>query len=87
MRSTRFPLAMFDRLRKAFSPSAAAAARPVTNKEVARWAASQQLAIVPQAQRIAPWGWHLQLLMPPQLLAEQCAVLQQLPVPLAFWSF
>ena len=40
---------MFDRLRKAFSPSGGSAARPVTNKEVARWAASQQLAIVPSA--------------------------------------
>lgn len=40
---------MFDRLRKAFSPSAATAARPVTNKEVTRWAASQHLAIVPSA--------------------------------------
>ncbi len=44
-------------------------------------------SIVPLAQRIAPWGWHLQLLMPPQLLAEQCAVLQQLPVPLVFDHF
>lgn len=38
---------MFERLRKALSPSSAA--RSVTNKEVARWAASQQLAIVPHA--------------------------------------
>ncbi|ODS59852.1 MAG: amidohydrolase [Acidovorax sp. SCN 65-108] len=44
-------------------------------------------SIVPLAQRIAPWDWHLQLLMPPQLLAEQCAVLQQLPVPLVFDHF
>ena len=36
---------MFDRLRKALAPSGG----PVTHKEVARWAASQQLAIVPQA--------------------------------------
>jgi hypothetical protein len=40
---------MFDRLRRAFTPTRGAAARPVTNKEVARWAASQQIAIVPQA--------------------------------------
>ena len=40
-----FVPAMFDRLRKALAPSGG----PVTTKEVARWAASQQLAIVPQA--------------------------------------
>ena len=38
---------MFDRLRKALGGSSAA--RPVTHKEVARWAASQQLAFVQQA--------------------------------------
>ncbi|WP_298213143.1 hypothetical protein [Acidovorax sp.] len=41
---------MFDRLRKAFSPSGSpTAARPVSNQEVVRWAATQRLAIVPQA--------------------------------------
>lgn len=44
-------------------------------------------SIVPLARRIAPWGWHLQLLMPPQQLAEQGAVLQQLPVPMVFDHF
>lgn len=44
-------------------------------------------SIVPLAHRIAPWGWHLQLLMPPEQLAEQGAVLGQLPVPLVFDHF
>ncbi|MEG0051742.1 MAG: amidohydrolase family protein [Comamonas sp.] len=38
----------------------------------------------PLAQRIAPFGWHLQLLMDPDLLASQAVVLRQLPVPLVF---
>lgn len=44
-------------------------------------------SIVPLAHRIAPLGWHLQLLMPPDLLAEQGAALRQLPVPLVFDHF
>lgn len=44
-------------------------------------------SIVPLAHRIAPWGWHLQLLMPTELLAEQGAVLRRLPVPLVFDHF
>ncbi|MBU0829347.1 MAG: amidohydrolase family protein [Gammaproteobacteria bacterium] len=44
-------------------------------------------SIVPLAHRILPLGWHLQLLMPPELLAEQGAVLRQLPVPLVFDHF
>lgn len=38
----------------------------------------------PLAQRIAPLGWHLQLLMPPDLLATLDDVLWALPVPLVF---
>lgn len=41
----------------------------------------------PLARRIAPWGWHLQLLMAPDLLASQAAVLRRLPVPLVFDHF
>lgn len=44
-------------------------------------------SLVPLAQRIAPWGWHLQLLMPPELLAGQGAVLRRLTVPLVFDHF
>lgn len=44
-------------------------------------------SIVPLAHRIAPLGWHLQLLMPPDLLAGQGAVLRGLPVPLVFDHF
>ena len=36
------------------------------------------------AQRIAPFGWHLQLLMAPDLLASAADVLRRLPVPLVF---
>lgn len=36
------------------------------------------------AQRIAPFGWHLQLLMAPDLLASAANVLRRLPVPLVF---
>lgn len=36
------------------------------------------------AQRIAPLGWHLQLLMAADLLASQAAVLRRLPVALVF---
>jgi len=38
----------------------------------------------PLAWRIAPWGWHLQLLMAPELLAALGPVLRRLPVPLVF---
>ena len=41
----------------------------------------------PLARRIAPLGWHLQLLMAPDLLAAQGEVLRQLPVPLVFDHF
>lgn len=44
-------------------------------------------SILPLAQRIAPLGWHLQLLMAPDLLAQQAGVLRQLPVPLVFDHF
>ena len=41
---------MFDRLRKALHlPGGQNAARPVSNQEVVRWAATQCLAVVPQA--------------------------------------
>ena len=41
---------MFDRLRKALHlPGGPNAARPVSNQEVVRWAATQRLAVVPQA--------------------------------------
>ena len=41
-------------------------------------------AIVPLAQRIAPLGWHLQLLMPPDLLVTLGDVLRRVSVPLVF---
>ncbi|GAO26026.1 amidohydrolase 2 [Alicycliphilus sp. B1] len=41
----------------------------------------------PLARRIAPLGWHLQLLMAPELLAAQAGVLRRLPVPLVFDHF
>ncbi len=44
-------------------------------------------ALMPLAQRIAPLGWHLQLLMAPELLVAQASVLRQLPVPLVFDHF
>ncbi len=44
-------------------------------------------SIVPLARRIAPLGWHLQLLMAPDLLAAQGPVLRRLPVPLVFDHF
>ena len=40
--------------------------------------------IAPLAQRIAPMGWHLQLLMAPDRLAELAPLLSDLPVPLVF---
>ncbi len=36
------------------------------------------------AQRIAAFGWHLQLLAPPDLLAQLGDVLERLPVPIVF---
>ncbi len=44
-------------------------------------------ALVPLARRIAPLGWHLQLLMPPDLLVSLAGVLRQLPVSLVFDHF
>lgn len=41
----------------------------------------------PLAARIAPLGWHLQLLMAPDLLASLGPVLRCLPVPLVFDHF
>jgi predicted TIM-barrel fold metal-dependent hydrolase len=43
--------------------------------------------LAPLARRIAPLGWHLQLLMAPDLLASLAGVLRQLPVPLVFDHF
>ncbi|QEI04502.1 amidohydrolase family protein [Pigmentiphaga aceris] len=44
-------------------------------------------ALQPLAHRIADLGWHLQLLMAPDLLAGASAVLRRLPVPLVFDHF
>ncbi|GAB2830424.1 amidohydrolase family protein [Comamonas piscis] len=44
-------------------------------------------ALLPLAQRIAPLGWHLQLLMAPDLLLGQAALLRRLPVALVFDHF
>ncbi|GKS91129.1 amidohydrolase family protein [Acidovorax sp. SUPP2539] len=44
-------------------------------------------SLTPLACRIAPLGWHLQLLMAPDLLAAQGEVLRRLPVPLVFDHF
>ncbi|MEH3087935.1 MAG: amidohydrolase family protein [Xylophilus ampelinus] len=41
----------------------------------------------PLARRIADLGWHLQLLMAPDLLAGLADVLRRLPVPLVFDHF
>ena len=41
-------------------------------------------SILPLARRIAPWGWHLQLLMAPDMLASLGDVLRGVPVPLVF---
>lgn len=41
-------------------------------------------SILPLARRIAPWGWHLQLLMAPDVLASLGDVLRSVPVPLVF---
>lgn len=40
--------------------------------------------LLPLARRIAPLGWHVQLLMAPDLLATLAPVLQALPVPAVF---
>lgn len=40
--------------------------------------------IAPLAARVAPWGWHVQLLMPPDQLAQWGDVLARLPVPIVF---
>lgn len=44
-------------------------------------------SLAPLAHRIAPLGWHLQMLMAPDLLATLGEVLRQLPVPLVFDHF
>lgn len=44
-------------------------------------------AIVPLSHRLADMGWHLQLLMAPELLATLGDVLRQSPVPLVFDHF
>lgn len=44
-------------------------------------------SLLPLAQRIAPLGWHLQLLMTPDMLAAQGKVLRLLPVPMVFDHF
>jgi predicted TIM-barrel fold metal-dependent hydrolase len=44
-------------------------------------------ALEPLAARIAPLGWHLQLLMAPGLLASLATVLRRLPVDLVFDHF
>lgn len=41
-------------------------------------------SILPLARRIAPWGWHLQLLMAPEVLACLGDLLRSVPVPLVF---
>lgn len=43
--------------------------------------------IAPLAARLADLGWHLQLLMPPDLLASLGPLLRGLPVPLVFDHF
>jgi predicted TIM-barrel fold metal-dependent hydrolase len=44
-------------------------------------------ALEPIASRIAPLGWHLQVLMPATQLVELAPVLRRLPVPLVFDHF
>lgn len=43
--------------------------------------------IAPLAKRIAPLGWHLQLLAPVDVLAQLAGVLEDLPVPIVFDHF
>lgn len=40
--------------------------------------------IAPLAARVAPLGWHVQLLMPPDTLAQHADLLGALPVPIVF---
>ncbi|MGE4437826.1 amidohydrolase family protein [Achromobacter sp.] len=40
--------------------------------------------ILPLAARVAPLGWHVQLLMPPDRLAELDGLLSALPAPVVF---
>lgn len=47
--------------------------------------ALEQLAAL--ASRIAPFGWHVQLLMSPDVLAAHAELLAALPVPLVFDHF
>lgn len=47
----------------------------------------RQDALPQLAARIAPLGWHLQLLMAPQLLAQSAQLLSALPVPIVFDHF
>lgn len=44
-------------------------------------------SLLPLARSIAPLGWHLQLLMAPDLLLAQADVLHQLAVPVVFDHF
>ncbi|WP_010465462.1 amidohydrolase family protein [Acidovorax radicis] len=44
-------------------------------------------SLLPLARRIAPLGWHLQLLMAADVLVAQADVLHQLPVPVVFDHF
>lgn len=44
-------------------------------------------SILPLGRRIASLGWHLQLLMPPELLATLGPLLRQVPVPMVFDHF
>jgi len=43
--------------------------------------------IAPLARRVAPLGWHLQLLAPADVLVQLAGVLEDLPVPLVFDHF
>ncbi|MBS7780638.1 amidohydrolase family protein [Acidovorax sp. CCYZU-2555] len=43
--------------------------------------------LAPLAERIAPLGWHLQLLMAPDALCVQAELLARLPVPIVFDHF
>ncbi len=40
--------------------------------------------IEPLAKRIAPYGWHVQLNMPPEATAANADMLRRLPVPIVF---
>jgi predicted TIM-barrel fold metal-dependent hydrolase len=43
--------------------------------------------IQPLAHRIAPWGWHVQLLASPDMLVDCSDLLRHLPVPVVFDHF